>query len=140
MPVATDPEGHDSGETGPPNVFTGAVPTVECTVPATELRHYITDEELGRLGEMKRDHLTELFWGFLGATLGGIIPSISAVAHFNAKTDPMGKLELVVCLLTAMALAATVLTAILLLQRSRGRKDLLGEIRGRPKMRVVPHA
>jgi hypothetical protein len=136
--VGTDPEQIETPEPGPPNVFTGAVPTVECTVPATELRHYITDEELGRLGEMKRDHLSEMFFAFLGLALGGIVPTIDAIARFNAHSNPMGRVDLGVCFITVMAIALTALAGFLWNQRSKGRQDLLQEIRGRPKMRVVP--
>jgi hypothetical protein len=137
--MATDPQAAATPESGPPNILTGAVPSVECTMPASELRHYITDEELGRLGEMKRDHLSEMFFAFLGLTLGGIVPTIDAVARFNAQTNPMGRVDLGVCFITVMAFALTALAGFLWYQRSKGRKDLMEEIRGRPKMKVVPH-
>lgn len=126
-----------NGVVAAPGQIVGLFCDTQVTVPKHELRHYITDGELDMIGEMRRDHMEQVFWAAVGVLGGASIPAIDALSHFNAPENPMGWLGFLQCLLAAMAFVAAVLSGYLVWHRSKTKSDLVTEIRARPRMKVV---
>jgi hypothetical protein len=77
------------------------------TTPTELLRHDISDEELGALGEMKRDHLWDFMWIVLGVALGS---APSACEHIwglfhDHPISVKGLAEVVITFICAAAFA-----------------------------------
>lgn len=121
-----------------PQMVVSAELGVECTLPVSDLRHYITDEELDRIGEMKADHIGQLFWASVGALVGSVIPATDAISRFQDRTNPMDVTGLATAILAFMSLAIMAVSGWLLYERSKGRTDLLTIIRSRPRAKVSP--
>lgn len=109
----------------------------EVTLSETSLCHYITDDELVRIGEMRQDLGTEICLAASGIFFGSIIPAFDGIRRFNAEVNPSTPTDLLSMLLCAAALAISLVTGIQWFLRSRIHKDLVGEIRQRPKVSLV---
>jgi hypothetical protein len=121
------------------NFVVAAAMVTEVTVPSEELRHYITDDELDKVGEMKGDFVRELFWASLGACAGSVTAGITAFKQVGDAAHPLGWAELSAILILALSLGSMLLAGALSRQREHGRKALLNRIKGRERVRVLPH-
>jgi hypothetical protein len=81
------------------------------TAPQRLLRHNISDEELEMLGNLRRDGLSEVFWGMFGAAAASIFPAAEAIwrAYFESPAvplDPLHLFEVVVFFVVALLAGA----------------------------------
>ena len=93
----------------------------------------ITDAELELLADMESNKLDNLFWGFLGVLLAGLLPALGAVAQIyrTGATNLEGALYLAVF---AFALAAVLVSRLLARGFVSRREALLRDIESRPKI------
>lgn len=106
------------------------------TLPDENLCHYITDDQLRRLGEMRKDMVMEICLASGGVFFGSLIPALNGFARFGAATDPATWTDLLSMLLCAAALVAMLITGYQWRVRQKGHVDLVEEIRNRPKVSV----
>lgn len=99
--------------------------------------HYISDEQLHRLGQMRHEPVMEIFLLSAGAFVGSLVPAFQEAAKFNAAEDRMNGWGLLICLICAMCFAVALVTGWLWRGRLRSHTDLVAEIRGRPKRLVT---
>lgn len=111
----------------------GMVPT-NISMPAENLCHYITDDELRRLGEMRKDLVIEVCLASGGIFAGSIVPAFVAFGHW--QTNKLSGADLIALLLFVGSLTAFVLTGFQWFARQRNHTDLVAEIRARPKVAV----
>jgi len=109
----------------------------ELSVPNMQLYHYITDTDLERLGDMRKEPVMEICLASIGVFMGSILPTIEQISRFNASTNAMGLVGLATCLISFGSLAISVVTAFLWYRRSGNHKNLLDSIRARPRVRVL---
>lgn len=125
----------------PPSVgtisFGDVAPVTRMTAPESELKHYITDDELDKIANMKGGHAKEIFWSSLGLFLGALIPACESLIRFNAPNNPMGALGLLECGIALVGLAIACTSGYFWWDRAKGKKDIVQEIRDRPKLQVV---
>lgn len=108
----------------------------EITVPGLELYHYITDDQLSELSTMRADPVMEVTMGAGGAFVGGLIPALQALAHFNDPKEPMGIIGLLTVLIAVTSLVLSVFSGILWYRRHSRHEGLAATIRSRPKVKV----
>jgi hypothetical protein len=105
------------------------------TVPAELLRHDISDDELGRLGEMKHDHLWDFMWVVLGVALG-LAPSMCDHIYGISQGHPItakGLGEVVIGFAAASVFAVLYLAVYM---RRKPAADMVAAIRERTKHTV----
>ena len=117
--------------------FTGRLDVVEVTTRPSELMHYISDEQLARLGQMRHEPVMEIFLLSAGAFLGSVVPAFQEAGKFGAVENAMNQWGLFTCLLCAMCLSVAVVTGLLWRGRLRSHVNMVEEIRGRPKRLVT---
>lgn len=110
---------------------------VQMTLQSEQVCHYIRDDELENLGKMRHDPVMEIFLLAAGAAVGAIVPAFQELARFNASQNPMGITGLMTVIVLVAALAIATVTGLLWWQRTAAKSDLVTEIRGRPKVRVM---
>jgi uncharacterized membrane protein len=108
----------------------------EVTVAPTSLCHYITDEELERLGEMRKEPVMEIFLCAIGAFLGALIPALQNLGQFNSNPSEVDGWGLLTILIAAMMLAVSIVSGALWHQRSKVHTSMVETIRGRPRSPV----
>ncbi len=86
---------------------------------------------------MRRDLVTEICLAASGLFFGSIVPAFDGVKRFNAEVNPSTPTDLLSMLLCAAALATAVVTGLQWWLKSRAHKDLVTEIRQRPKVTLV---
>lgn len=116
--------------------FSGVAQNTTVTVAPEQQCHYIRDDELDRLSEMKQEPVMEICLASIGIFFGSLVPTIDAMSRFNAATNPMSLIELITALLTFSAFAVMLVTGFLWRIRIQSQKSLANEIRSRPKMPV----
>ena len=109
----------------------------QVTLPEGSLCHYIADNELERLGEMRKDFVMEVCLASAGIFAGSLIPAIDGFLRFSNKTNPATQTDLVSMMLAFAAFVVTIITALQWRVRSKSHVDLVTEIRGRPKVPVA---
>jgi hypothetical protein len=110
--------------------------TTEVTVSPQALCHYITDDELERLGDMRKEPVMEICLCTIGAFLGALIPALQTLAQFNddpAKVTMWGLMTLMIAFAT---FAVAVVSGVLWYQRSKTHKSMVENIRERPRAPV----
>jgi hypothetical protein len=112
-----------------------AMPT-HVTLPSEALCHYITDDELGRLGDMKKEPVMEIFLLTVGAFIGSLIPALQQLGKFRADPLTIDALGLLTIIIAAMMLGLAVVTGILWRQRFKTHKGMVDTIRNRPRVPV----
>jgi hypothetical protein len=127
-----------TGSTNLPGIVVTRDMGIECTMPDTDLRHYISDHELNSIGDLKSDHIGQLFWASLGAFVGLVIPTFNAVAKFQAAKGPFDGSSLATIILACMSLSILFVSGLLTWGRSKRRRDLVSTIRARPRVKVSP--
>ena len=108
------------------------------TVASEALCHYITDDELDRLGDMHREPVMEIFLAAIGCLAGSIVPSIEAFARFNATANPMGLTGLATLMISVSSLGVAAITGLLSLMKVKQRGRLSERIKSRPRVEVQP--
>lgn len=110
--------------------------TTNVTLPAELLCHYITDEELERLGEMRKEPVMEIFLCAIGAFLGALVPAMQQLGEFNADPTQVDGWGLLTMLIAAMMLAVSIVSGALWHQRSKAHRSMVDNIRDRPRIPV----
>lgn len=111
--------------------------TVSRTSPDELLRHDISDEELGALGDMRRDYIWEGKWVAMGVALGAGPNCISALRDaYGTDPKPMPFGDLWYIVIFSVAFVAFGILWWTMRSKSKGAKDLVEEIRARTKNRV----
>lgn len=118
--------------------FTGRIDRVEITARETELRHYISDEELNMLGTMNKDLVAEICLASIGVVAGSLVPAIDGFQRFGALENPTTYTDLLSMLLCFSSVAVAAVTGLIWRKRSKVRASLVDEIRNRPK-RWITH-
>lgn len=108
----------------------------EMTLADGALCHYITDDELERLGDMRKEPVMEIFLCAIGAFLGALVPAGQVVSQFQKDPSQVTLVDLVILIVAAMTLAAAVVSGFLWHQRSKTHKNMVTAIRERPRIRV----
>lgn len=108
----------------------------EVTLPDGALCHYITDNELERLGEMRQEPVMEICLAATGVFFGSVVPAIDGLLRFGAKANPTTVTDMLTICLAVAALGIAAVTALLWHIRRRGRDNLIGTIRRRPRVPV----
>jgi hypothetical protein len=69
---------------------------VKTTVPAELIRHNISDEELGMLGQQNREGLSEALWAFVAGFLAALPAALEALynAYLAEEHIPISILHL----------------------------------------------
>lgn len=113
----------------------GAGIPIETTRPERLLRHNISDEDLEMLAGLRREGLSEVFWGLFGASIVSLPPSIAALVdtYSSSPPAPLTVLHLVEIAISAAAITATVLTLIIWRVWGHPARDLVSEIKKRPR-------
>ena len=106
------------------------------TLPAEQLCHYIRDDELDRLGEMKSDLVSETCLASVDIFFGSLIPAIDGFSRFGDQQHPANGTDLIAMLMCAAFGLLAVVTGWQWWRRSRRHKGLVAEIRERPKVPV----
>lgn len=99
--------------------------------------HYIADNELERLGEMRKDLVMEICLASAGIFAGSLVPAIDGFSRFGSTTNPTTLTDLISMLLAFAALVVAVVTGFQWHVRSKSHVSLVTEIRGRPKVPVA---
>ena len=108
----------------------------EVTLSPQMLCHYINDDELERLGEMRKEPVMEIFLWSVGAFMGALIPGLQVLALFREKPEAVGMLGLLTLLIAVATLAVSIVAGILWWQRSKTHKSMVETIRQRPRTPV----
>ena len=117
--------------------FGKSAAVTEMTAPETELCHYIRDYELDMMSSMKDGHAKEIFWSSLGLFVGALVPALESLARFNAPSNPMGPLGLVICALALGGIVSAAISGYFWRQKAKGQRDIMSEIRARPTLQAV---
>lgn len=106
------------------------------TLPPEALCHYITDDELERLGDMRKEPVMEIFLCSVGAFLGALVPALQQLSLFQTDPTKVTMWDLLTIMIAAAMLVVSIVTGALWHQRSKVHKDLVTTIRARPKIPV----
>lgn len=106
------------------------------TLPASQLCHYIRDDELDRLGDMRSDLVMEICLASTGIFFGSIVPAFDGFRRFGAKINPTTGTDLLSMMLCFAAAIVAILTGLQWYARSKLHKGMVDEIRERPKVPV----
>lgn len=107
-----------------------------CTLPQEALCHYITDDELERLSEMRKEPVMEIFLASIGAFLGSLIPASQELINFNTDPASVSGTGLFTMGLAVAMLAVAIISGALWHQRSKSHKSMSQSIRNRPRVPV----
>lgn len=107
-----------------------------CTLPQEALCHYITDDELERLSEMRKEPVMEIFLASIGAFLGSLLPAWQELAKFNTDPATVSGTGLFTMGLAVATLAVSAISGVLWHQRSKSHKSMSQAIRDRPRVPV----
>lgn len=113
----------------------GGIQQTEVTLPASALCHYITDDELERIGEMRKEPVMESCLASIGVFSGALIPALSELQKYSSH----GKIEvlgLVTCFVAVGALTVGAVTGYLWKQRAETHRGMVGSIRSRDRVPV----
>ena len=108
------------------------------TLPASQLCHYIRDDELDKLGEMRSDLVAEICLASTGIFFGSIVPAVDGFRRFGATTNPATGTDLLSMMLCFAAFIVAIITGLQWRVRSQVHKSMVDEIRDRPKVPVKP--
>jgi len=108
----------------------------EVTLSPQALCHYITDDELEKLGEMRKEPVMEIFLCTIGAFLGALVPALQVLSQFRADPTKVDGWGLVTLMIGVATLAVSVVSGLLWHQRSKTHKSMVATIRERPRAPV----
>ncbi|MBJ7440545.1 MAG: hypothetical protein JHD35_16165 [Sphingopyxis sp.] len=104
------------------------------TVSAQALCHYITDDELQRIDDMRQDVGTEICLASAGVFFGSLVPAIEGFRKFSAPYPSATLTDLLSMLLSFASLTLALVTALQWWHRSKRQGRLVDNIRQRPKV------
>lgn len=108
----------------------------EITIPGVELHHFITDDQLTELSNMRAEPVMEICLASVGAFVGSIIPALEQLSRFNDATDPMGMVGLLTAFLALGSGVSALISGLFWRSRHRRHVNLATVIRSRPKVAV----
>lgn len=119
--------------------ISGAMPLQKTFVTRADerLEHWISDAELNALTQNRDDHLTEIFWGSLGIAGGATIPAIKSLSKIGDTTDPFDWINMIECSIFLISIGVFIVARFLSWCRKGNTKDLVDEIKSRPKVSVI---
>lgn len=109
----------------------------EITLPGIQLFHYITDSELEKLGDMRKEPIMEICLASVGVFFGSIIPAVEGLIRFGDIESPITWVDMLSVFLAIFSLSSGALSAFLWRTRSGSHKDLLKVIKGRDRAKVI---
>lgn len=112
------------------------VQATSVTLPASQLCHYIRDEELDRLGDMRSDLVMEICLASTGIFFGSVVPAFDGFRRFGAIANPTTGTDLLSMMLCFAAGSVAIITGLQWRARSKLHKGMVDEIRDRPKVPV----
>jgi hypothetical protein len=123
-----------------PPVLVARLPSVDCTVPPTELHHYISDHELMTLGEANRGWLMALFWAAFGSLLSAVPAAVDGVTKLGASPPSVGWAGIAAAVIAVASLAVIIVAGCAGKSHRHTRSAILADIRARPKVRIRNHS
>lgn len=100
------------------------------------LEHWISDEELTRMSELRRDHVVEFFWAFFGTCVGSIGPFIEKLGKFSNNSQSIDVYDLISLIMFPLFFILTVIMAFFWRNSSSSNDDLITQIRNRAKITI----
>lgn len=99
------------------------------------LMHHVSDGDLNDLAQSRTGWLENLLWAMVGASVGAFIPAMEAIysTFFVKEPPPIGTLALMKILVFFITVALALLVAFVVFQKGKTGRELLTEIRNRPK-------
>lgn len=116
--------------------FDPALNRTMVTLPSESLCHYITDDELERLAEMRKEPVMEICLTAVGALLGSLIPAAQAFSEALNHPEKIGAVSLLTMAIAVAALSVSVVSGILWRQRGKTHHSMVQTIRARPRVAV----
>lgn len=116
--------------------FSAMASPTNVTLPEENLCHYITDDQLGRLGEMRKDFVMEICLAAGGIFFGSLVPALAGWDRFSENPGSVTGSDLLSIVLCVSAFVVCVITGYQWYVRHRGHVDLVTEIKNRPKVPV----
>lgn len=108
----------------------------EVTLSPQALCHYITDDELEKLGEMRKEPVMEIFLCTVGAFLGALVPALQVLSQFKTDATKLDGWGLITLMIGVATLAVSIVSGLLWYQRSKTHKSMVVTIRERPRTPV----
>lgn len=108
----------------------------EVTLPPGALCHYITDDELDRLSEMRKEPVMEIFLCTIGAFLGALVPAFQVLSQFRADPTKVDMWGLLTLMIGVAMFAIAAVSGFLWYQRGKAHVSMTDAIRNRPRVQV----
>lgn len=114
-------------------------PPIVQTQPTELLWHNISDDQLGMLADMRREHLWEGMWGAIGAALGAASGAFTGLfdRYFAEPAVPLSGGDLVQVIIFFIGAALAGVLCWIVSRRGKSAKNLVTEIRQRTKHSVT---
>lgn len=109
---------------------------IALTMPNNQLCHYIRDDELERLSEMRRDLIMEICLTSIGIFIGSLTAGIDGFRRFNVAVEQLTATDLISMLILFAAGVVALITGLQWRVRARRHGSMVDEIRARPKVAV----
>lgn len=106
------------------------------TLPQDQLCHYITDDQLEKLGEMRRDLTIEICLASAGIFFGSVVPAFDGFYRFNDAPRPATPTDLVSMMICFSAFIVALLTGWQWRKLAGYHSKLVEDIRNRPRVPV----
>ena len=106
------------------------------TLPPEQLRHYISDDELEVLGNMRKEPVMEIFLASIGVFFGSLVPACAGLNKVGDTADPIMLSDMLSIVLAVGALGIMLVTGFLWRQRYKTSTNMVDNIRCRPKIPV----
>ena len=112
----------------------GSVP-IKTTRQEEILMHWVSDGDLNDLAQSRTGRLDNLLWAMVGAALGALVPAAEVLYKTYSVSPPlpMGRLSLLKVLVFSITAALVALAAFVVYRKGKSGRELLTEIRNRPK-------
>ena len=109
----------------------------EVTVSPTSLCHYITDDELARIGDVSDNLPMQVCIGAAGSLAGSIVSTWTAIGHVGDPKNLFNGTDMASVCVTLISLGLVAFSGVEWHRLAKRRRPLVGDIRARPKMRLV---
>lgn len=114
----------------------GGAQVTNMTLPSESLCHYITDDQLERIGQMNDNLPMQICLSALGLLGGSITPAFDGLRRLGDAAKPLTSTDMVSIALACVAFGMCIVTAIQWYQKSKARSPIIQEIRERPRIAV----
>lgn len=108
----------------------------EVTLSPTSLCHYITDDELEKLGQMQQEPVKDIFLASVGVFFGAVVPAASGVTRFGDTTHPMTLIDAISIALAFIFLGVICVSGYLWFVKTKTQENFVETVRQRPKVAV----